>query len=144
MKLLHGMNTSSFSEQIPFSTGWYNGLSDVAILSRLINGENTQNTSDQDAVACYSDIIHKPTGISSQLFFTGLNYFVGAGISANDSPTGLKYSLDGAFVSIKDVIIVFSTYNVLQNPANKDAITNHLDLDSPEERMSHNIFFNLK
>ena len=205
------LNTSSFGAPIKtFTSSWYSNLSDVEILSRLIYGENTTNTADQNAVAwviinrynngsfggksyrgiatysgafepitggsngtanarvpnlsstnwkhavyiaCtllttynnsdYSDIITKPTGMSSQLFFVGLNYYLLDSNCRNANP-GLLYNMDGRFVGIKDVVIVFDTSTSYKNPSCIDDIKNYDGLKSFNQRQSHNIFFNLK
>ena len=206
------MNTPSFGKSISFSSGWYNSLSDVEILSRLIYGENTMFSIDQNAVgwvlvnrkkanstqfgggtyrgvatksgafepitggsdgtanartpnksnprwsnavwiACsllianndndYMGLFYKPTGISSQLFFAGLNYFLD--YSINDSPTGsgILYKMDGTYIDIKDVVIILNSGMSLQNPGTKSTITSNVNLDTFSERNTHNIFFNL-
>lgn len=216
------MNTSGFGRSISYSSGWYSGLSDVELLSRLLYGENTYNTADQHAVAwviinrknknsttfggntyrgvatksgafepitggsdgtsnarvpdtsslrwssavwaaCtllstpsmddYRALIPQPTGISSQLYFVGLNYFLssysnGNPISKDASPagSGLLYSFgsSSSYVGIKDVAIVFDTLDTILNPTSKSSITNNTRLDSSGERGQHNIFFNEK
>lgn len=206
-------NDSSFGTPLSYSSSWYSGLSDVELLTRLLYGENTSNTADQNAVAwvvinrklansstfgggtfrgvatksgafepitgassgtanartpntssllwsnatwnaCtmvttssttdYNDFVSKPTGISTQLYFVGLSYFLSGSVSQNDSPSGLKIVFGtGTYVKIKDVVIVFDTTDVFQNPSSKSAITSNTRLDTSAERNTHNIFFNI-
>ncbi|WP_434752727.1 hypothetical protein [Paenibacillus amylolyticus] len=210
------MNSSDFGKSISYSSKWYDNLSDVELLSRLIYGENTVLTADQNAVAwvlinrknqnssvfggstyrgvatksgafepltggssgttnarvpntssprwsnavwiaCtllttsstadYNEFITKPTGISNQLYFVGLSYFL-TGVSQDKSPTGsgIKYSFNGGstFVDIKDIVVVFDTTDVFQNPTSRSAITSNSRLNTAAKRNSHNIFFNTK
>lgn len=92
----------------------------------------------------YNDFVSKPTGISTQLYFVGLSYFLSGSVSQNDSPSGLKIVFGtGTYVKIKDVVIVFDTTDVFQNPSSKSAITSNTRLDTSAERNTHNIFFNI-
>lgn len=205
------MNTSTFGKSISYSSGWYNSLSDVEILSRLFYGENNMNSADQNAVAwvvinrynanygggtyrgiatqsgqfepitgasagtanaripntsdprwssavwsaCtllstyssqdYSDLIPKPTGISTQLFFVGLNYLLSSSSICKDAvPTGLNYSFNGGstYVKMNNVVIVFDTSDTLQNPTSLSNITSNSRLNTYSLRSTHNIFFN--
>jgi YD repeat-containing protein len=92
----------------------------------------------------YNDFISKPTGISTQLYFVGLSYFLLSGVSQDASPSGLKINFgSGAFVTIKDVVVVFDSTDVFQNPSSRSAITSNSRLDTSGERAKHNIFFNI-
>lgn len=211
------INDPNFGRGISYSYGWYNNLSDVEILTRLLYGENTTNSADQNAVAwviinrrnngsfgstyrsiaiapsqfepmtgnsdgtqnarmpntgsprwknavwsaCtllstlsttdYEELIFRPSGISTQLYFVGLNYFFssftnGNPVSKDTVPvgTGLTYSYDSGrtYKKIKDVVIVFDIGDVLQNPSSKGIILGNTKLDTLEERRNHNIFYN--
>ena len=210
------LNSSTFGKPITdTSSTWFSSLTDVEILARLIYGENTVVSQDQDAVswvlinrkvansstfggntyrgiatksgqfepitgaadgtmnaripdkssplwshavwnACallsttslddYSWVITKPVGISNQLYFVGLTYFLLTGNSRNASPpnSGIEYKMSGNYVGIKDVTVVFTSYDSLQNPTSLSAITSDSRLDTFDERKIHNIFFNLK
>ncbi|WP_058300477.1 cell wall hydrolase [Gorillibacterium timonense] len=209
------MSDANFGKSISYSSGWYNSLSDVEVLTRLLYGENTVNVSDQNAVAwvvinrksngsfggstyrgvatssgafepitggssgttnarvpdkssarwsnavwnaCtllstssasdYASLVSKPAGISSQLYFVGLTYFLLPGNGADTSPagSGLRYSFNGgsSYVAIKDVVIVFDSTSSLQNPSSIATITSNSNLDTNSERSTHNIFYNLK
>lgn len=210
------MNDPSFGTPISYTSGWYNSLSDVELLTRLLYGENTINEYDQDSVArvlinrknanfgggtyrgvatqsgqfepitggsggtenarvpntsnprwsnavfaaCtlltsssttdYDFFLYKPAGISNQLYFVGLNYFLsnfsnGNPISKDAVPagSGLTYSFNSgsSYVKMKDVVIVFDN-STLQNPGSRSSITSNTKLDTFSERASHNIFFN--
>jgi hypothetical protein len=206
------MNDSNFGKPISYSTGWYNGLSDVEIIARCLYGENTVNSADQNSCAwiminrrnknssefggstyrgvvkkpgafepitggsggtanaripdkssprwrnavwnaCtllstsnqtdYAELITKPNTITNQLFFTGLNYFLGNSIDASPTGTGLLYNMGGSYIKTKDVVIVFNSAQSLHNPSSKSAITSDTRLDTYSERSTHNIFFNL-
>lgn len=210
------LNTPGFGAPITdYSSGWYNNLVDVELLTRLIYAENTFNSADQNAIAwviinrknknssefggntyrgvatksgafetitggkdgtlnarvpdtskstwrqavwlaCsllatnnmsdYAILIQKPTGISSQLYFVGLNYFMGNASRDNPSGSGIQYNFgtSAGYVDIKDIVIVFENNRTLRNPSSKNVIENHIDLNSPEKRRKHNIFFNIK
>jgi len=99
----------------------------------------TSSTSD------YNSLIPKAPGISNQLFFTGLVYFLSGTVSQDKSPlgSGLRYKMDGVYHNIKDVTLVFNTTTSFQNPSSKSAITQHADLNTEGKRLRHNIFFNL-
>ena len=94
----------------------------------------------------YCDLITKPTGMSSQLYFVGLSYFFSGTVSKDATPsgTGLLYKMDGTYRGIKNVVIVFDTATSYQNPISKSAINSDKRLDSNAEKGTHNIFFNLK
>jgi hypothetical protein len=206
------MNDVNFGKAIAYSANWYSTLSDVEILARLLYGENTALSADQNAVAwviinrknanfgggtyrgvatqsgqfepitgassgtanarvpntssslwsnavwdaCtllstssstdYAELISKPTGITNQLYFVGLSYFLSIGVSQDAVPTGtgLRYSFNGgtSYVAINTVVIVFATNESLLYPLSKGAITSDTRLDTTGERATHNIFFN--
>ncbi|WP_028563721.1 cell wall hydrolase [Paenibacillus pinihumi] len=208
------LNDNNFGKPITYSSSWYNNLSDIELLSRLLYGENTFNAGDQYAVAwvlinrknanssefggstykgvatksgafepitggengtenarvpntssnqwntavwsaCtlmytsstsdYNSLIPKAPGISNQLFFVGLPYFLSGTISQDKTPsgTGLRYKMGSNYINIKNVVIVFDTTTSFQNPSKKDAILSHSNLDNSAKRLRHNIFFNL-
>nr|WP_233167568.1 cell wall hydrolase [Paenibacillus roseus] len=208
------LNDTNFGKPLTYSSSWYNSLSDIELLARLLYGENVLNEGDQYAVAwvlinrknanssefggntfrgvatksgafepltggqggtenarvpntssnrwntaiwsaCtftytssisdYNSLIPKAPGISNQLFFVGLSYFLTGTNSQDKTPsgTGLRYKMDNNYINIKNVVIVFDTTTSFQNPSKKDSITSHADLNSAQKRLRHNIFFNL-
>lgn len=99
----------------------------------------------------YEELMYKPLGVSDQLYFVGLNYFLsnfsnGKPISKDAIPanTGLTYSCDSGSIydKINDVVIVFGYDDSFQNPTSKSNITSNSKLDTSNERAGHNIFFN--
>ncbi|WP_042203378.1 RHS repeat protein [Paenibacillus camerounensis] len=131
-----GSSSGTTNARVPNTSSslWSNAVWNACVLL------TTSSTTD------YADIITKPPGISNQLFFVGLSYFL-TGVSQDVTPvgSGIKYSLNGGstFVPIKNIVIVFSSSSSFQNPTSRSAITSHSSLDTASERATHNIFFNL-
>lgn len=130
----------------------------TGVESRTVNARipDTNSSSWEDAVwlACsllitnnksdYERLIQKPTGISNQLYFVGLSYFMGNASRNNPSGSGIQYNFgtSAGYVDIKDIVIVFETNRTFRNPSSKEEISGHNELKN--NMYKHNIFFNIK
>ncbi|GAB6991836.1 RHS repeat-associated core domain-containing protein [Paenibacillus pini] len=130
-----GAESGTANARVPSTSSslWNNALYNACVLTV------TSSTAD------YNDLIQKPTGISTQLYFVGLSYFL-TGVSQDITPigSGIKYSFNGgsSFVPIKDIVIVFNYTSTFQNPTSRSAITSNSNLNTAAKRNTHNIFFN--
>lgn len=89
------LNDNNFNSGVSYCSTWYEGLSDVEIVARVIYGENTRVSKDQDAIAWVIRNRASEWGMSARDVVLERYQFSAAGVPNNPAYNTIKVQNSG-------------------------------------------------
>lgn len=122
------LNSGSYGEHMEYSGNWFESLSTVEILARLLYGENTaeNRTSEREAIACLLmlttdkdnvyEVIGKPAYYTNQVYFFSYRKVYDKRLLSCSGDTLTMTVWNDRIVSVKDVSIIgVGTFDTASN-----------------------------